>query len=230
MTVSLFAPPPRGLDVPEYRCVLLDPPWAERGGGKIKRGADRHYGLATQQEIVEAVLGAPWRAAEHAHCWMWVTDNFLPDGLDLMRKMGFEYTRTWQWVKIRAERPAQLDVESGYGAEGVHHDFDVNGDTSTPALKIGIGQYARGCHEMMLFGTRGSGQHESVWRGHRDVRSVLFAPHERGEDGKVIHSRKPRASYDLIERVSKGPRIELFARIARERWDAWGNQAPTEDA
>lgn len=26
-----------------YRTVYLDPPWPERGGGKSKRGADRHY-------------------------------------------------------------------------------------------------------------------------------------------------------------------------------------------
>ena len=28
-----------------YRCVVIDPPWLERGAGKVKRGADRHYEL-----------------------------------------------------------------------------------------------------------------------------------------------------------------------------------------
>jgi hypothetical protein len=29
----------------KYRTIYIDPPWPERGGGKIKRGADRHYSL-----------------------------------------------------------------------------------------------------------------------------------------------------------------------------------------
>ena len=27
----------------KYRVIYADPPWPEYGGGKIKRGADRHY-------------------------------------------------------------------------------------------------------------------------------------------------------------------------------------------
>lgn len=38
------------------------------------------------------------------------------------------------------------------------------------------------------------------------------------------HSAKPEASFDLIERVSPEPRIELFARIRRPGWSAHGNQ------
>ena len=28
----------------------------------------------------------------------------------------------------------------------------------------------------------------------------------------------------MIEKVSYGPRVELFAREAHEGWDVWGNQ------
>jgi N6-adenosine-specific RNA methylase IME4 len=44
------------------------------------------------------------------------------------------------------------------------------------------------------------------------------------------HSRKPEASYELIESISSGPRIEIFARPwtelfqKRDGWDAWGNE------
>ena len=31
---------------------------------------------------------------------------------------------------------------------------------------------------------------------------------------------------EMIERVSYGPRIELFAREAFSGWDLWGNEAP----
>lgn len=38
------------------------------------------------------------------------------------------------------------------------------------------------------------------------------------------HSEKPDAFYDLVESVSPGPRLELFARRSRLGWEAWGNE------
>ena len=39
------------------------------------------------------------------------------------------------------------------------------------------------------------------------------------------HSRKPDAFLDLVEQVSPGPYVELFARRARFGWDYWGDQS-----
>lgn len=36
------------------------------------------------------------------------------------------------------------------------------------------------------------------------------------------HSAKPAQSFDLIESVSPGPYVELFAREPRLGWDSWG--------
>lgn len=47
-----------------------------------------------------------------------------------------------------------------------------------------------------------------------DVPPVITAP--RGCDGV-----KPGALYDLLETLSPGPRLELFARFARRGWDYW---------
>ncbi len=44
------------------------------------------------------------------------------------------------------------------------------------------------------------------------------------ERGKPKHSAKPADLYQLIERVSPGPRLELFARMHRPGWDCWGNE------
>lgn len=185
-----------------YRCALMDPPWQERGGGKSVRGAQRHYPLMDVVDIRRAIIeSGKWTPAEDAHLYMWVTDNFLEDGLWLMKELGFRYVRTVQWVKV---------------APGL-------------TLEIGIGQYARGAHEMMLFGVRGHGLDPIVCTERRDLPSVLLAPTPRDEKGRRIHSRKPPASYDWIEARTKGPRIEFFARVAHPGWDVWGNQAPQQD-
>lgn len=39
------------------------------------------------------------------------------------------------------------------------------------------------------------------------------------------HSKKPEAFLDLVEEISHGPRLEMFARRSRLGWDTWGNQA-----
>lgn len=39
------------------------------------------------------------------------------------------------------------------------------------------------------------------------------------------HSAKPDAFLDLVEQVSPGPYIELFARRARFGWSYWGDQS-----
>jgi hypothetical protein len=34
-----------------YSTILMDPPWNETGGGKIKRGADKHYPLVKTPDL-----------------------------------------------------------------------------------------------------------------------------------------------------------------------------------
>jgi N6-adenosine-specific RNA methylase IME4 len=38
------------------------------------------------------------------------------------------------------------------------------------------------------------------------------------------HSQKPEQFYDLVERVSPAPRLEMFARRRRLGWDAFGDE------
>jgi N6-adenosine-specific RNA methylase IME4 len=42
---------------------------------------------------------------------------------------------------------------------------------------------------------------------------------------RAEHSAKPDAFLDLVEQVSPGPYVELFARRARFGWDYWGDQS-----
>jgi N6-adenosine-specific RNA methylase IME4 len=44
------------------------------------------------------------------------------------------------------------------------------------------------------------------------------------------HSAKPEAFQDMVETVSPGPYIELFARRHRLGWTCWGNELDANDA
>lgn len=81
--------------------VVADPPWLERGGGRIRRGADRHYGLLGADESVSVMREwmEGYEIAEDAHMYLWVTNNHLEDGLKVMRGLGFRYVTNICWVK-----------------------------------------------------------------------------------------------------------------------------------
>ena len=85
-----------------YHTILLDPPWMESGGGKIKRGADRHYSLLKAPDILAAILqSGVWRPAPDCHLYCWVTNNHLKDGLWLVKALGFRYITLLTWAKDR---------------------------------------------------------------------------------------------------------------------------------
>lgn len=67
--------------------------------------------------------------------------------------------------------------------------------------------------EHVLFSRRGRDVRQSRW----DSTWFVF---KRSE-----HSRKPEAFLDIVEQVSPGPYLELFARRQRLGWDTWGNEA-----
>jgi len=42
------------------------------------------------------------------------------------------------------------------------------------------------------------------------------------------HSQKPEAFQDIVEQVSPGPYLELFARRKRLGWHVWGNEVESD--
>lgn len=83
----------------KYQIIYADPPWAESGGGKIKRGADRHYSLMNDKDIIN--LPVKEISADNAHLYLWVTNNKLPVGLKVMEAWGFVYKTIITWHKDR---------------------------------------------------------------------------------------------------------------------------------
>jgi N6-adenosine-specific RNA methylase IME4 len=78
----------------------------------------------------------------------------------------------------------------------------------------GVGFYFRNVTELVLFGIRGTMR--TLPAGRREVN--LF------NEQKREHSRKPEVLYNIIERCSPGPYLELFARHRRENWYQWSDE------
>ena len=77
----------------------------------------------------------------------------------------------------------------------------------------GVGFYFRNVTELLLFGVRGkNARTEAPARSQVNYMSSC----------KREHSRKPDEQYDLIEKCSRGPYLELFARRNSPRVDLLG--------
>ncbi len=79
----------------------------------------------------------------------------------------------------------------------------------------GVGFYFRNVTELLLFGIRGK-NNRTLKPGRTQVNLIGTRKRE--------HSRKPDEMWDLVERCSPGPRLEMFARHYRYGWDQWGDQ------
>lgn len=79
--------------------------------------------------------------------------------------------------------------------------------------QMGIGNYWRNSHEILLTGIRGNAK---SFNDH-SLRSWLEC--DRGK-----HSAKPEQVRGMIERASPGPYLELFGRRPADRWTVWGNE------
>lgn len=77
---------------------------------------------------------------------------------------------------------------------------------------MGLGNYWRVAHEFLLLGVRGSLSFQQ-----KNIGSWI-------EEAAGRHSEKPDSVREIIERVSPGPRLELFGRKSVKGWTVFGNQ------
>ena len=86
----------------KYKTILADPPWYQRGGGKVKRGADRHYPILKEAQIKEIMYNQlVGKVEDDAHLYLWVANNHLPEGLRIIEHLGFRYITNLVWAKPR---------------------------------------------------------------------------------------------------------------------------------
>jgi N6-adenosine-specific RNA methylase IME4 len=182
-----------------YRCIAVDPPWPQKGGGPLKGGhAEGFIGTAGSRPMpyptmtIDQIAALPVSRLAHpdgCHVYLWTTSGFLPEAYRVLEAWGFRYSTTLVWAK----RPMGGGLG---GAFGISTEFVLFGRRGrVPALSKVVGTWFS-------------------WKRPYDLR------------GKPMHSAKPGEFYAMAETVSPGPRLEMFARRERPGWDLWGDQAP----
>ncbi|RIT44624.1 methyltransferase [Mycobacteroides abscessus] len=114
----------------------------------------------------------------------------------------------WLWV-TNATLRIGYDVMEAWG-------FVPRSPLTWIKPRLGLGNYLRNATEHLILGTRGNApvrfRAQPTW---------IFAPLQD-------HSHKPEEQYAIVERISPGPYLELFARRRQPGWDAWGNEIDSD--
>lgn len=130
-----------------------------------------------------------------------------------VHELAAEDAHCWLWVTNATFR-AGYDVMEAWG-------FTPRSPLTWIKPRIGLGTYLRNATEHLILGTRGKApvnfRAQPTW---------MFAPLQD-------HSHKPEEQYAVIERISSGPYLELFARRrppSTTDWKVWGNEVDSDIA
>lgn len=181
-----------------YRCIVADPPWPQKGGGTLRGREGWHDAQGASLPLKYSTMTVEQIAA------LPVAELAHPDGahLYLWATNGFlEHA----WAVIRAW---------GFRYSTTH-------TWCKRPMGGGLGGAYGISSEYFIYARRGQ---LAPLRRHAGTWHQWKRPYD--ERGKPMHSAKPSEFFDLVETVSPGPRLELFARRTRPGWDAWGDQAP----
>ena len=139
----------------KFGTIMADPPW--RFTNRTGKVAPEHkrlarYATMTLDDICQ--LPVADYAEERSHCYLWVPNALLPDGLRVLEAWGFTYKSNLIWHKIRKDG----------GSDG-----------------RGVGFYFRNVTEVLLFGVRGKNV-RTLQPGRRQVN--LFGTRKREHSRK----------------------------------------------
>lgn len=128
-----------------------------------------------------------------------------------VRDLATADAHLWLWCTNASLREG-YDVAEAWG-------FTVRSPLTWIKFRLGRGAYLRNSTEHLLFATRGKAP-----VNFRSQPTWINAPVQE-------HSRKPEEQYAVIERVSDGPYLELFARRrppSSGPWSVWGDEVDSD--
>lgn len=194
-----------------YRTIVADPPWEQGRTSNFKHGV----GLPAGPNF-EPDTEAPAARGELPYETMSLAEiEALP-----VAEIAAADAHLYVWTTHKFLR-ATFGVAEAWG---FRHSTTLVWVKKPLGLKLG-GAFPSTV-EFCLFCTRGKlapiGRAEKEWWEWPRKRG---APVKRGERRTEGHSAKPDAFIDIVEQVSPGPYLEMFARRERLGWRTWGNDS-----
>jgi len=83
----------------KYQVIYADPPWPYDNSG-LGGSAESHYPAMSLEEL--AGLDIVSLTGDNGVLFLWVTSPFLPEGLRLCYRWGFQYKASFVWIKDKS--------------------------------------------------------------------------------------------------------------------------------
>lgn len=133
---------------------VIDPPWpytvapgkeSKSEGTGILSGYVQNHDRAQNQYptlSIEDLSALPISNLIGGYCLLWCVSPFLLQGLELLKKWGFEYITNLCWAKYNLERIRKGELSGGYGGVGYwflgNHEFILLGKKpGFPSIRTG---------------------------------------------------------------------------------------------
>lgn len=204
----------------KYRTILADPPWAYEGRSAPWRSTtDAHYPLMSLDAIKALPVGD--LATPNAHLYLWAVLPMMEQAYEVVRAWGFQPWTVLTWCK-----PGP-GLGGGYRGNTEHLIVARRGYSAINPTCATCGGRARGARKCYCDAPEWRFKGEPL----EDEIGEIAKPFKTTADGtwyqapRGRHSAKPELFRDLIEQMSHGPYLELFARSNRLGWDTWGDEA-----
>jgi len=162
-----------------FRTILADPPW--RFTNRTGKMAPEHRRLARYSTLAAkqiAALPVADLATPEGHCYLWVPNALVAEGLLVLENWGFTYKANLVWHKVRKDG----------GSDG-----------------RGVGFYFRNVTELVLFGARGKLRTLAPARRQVNLFATRKREHSRKPDElyEIIESCSPGPYLELFARHSR---------------------------
>lgn len=185
-----------------FGTVLADPPWRfQNRSGKVAPEHKRlsRYDTMSWKDI--AAVPVDDLMAPKSHCYLWVPNALLAEGLQVLESWGFTYKANLVWAKRRKDG----------GPDG-----------------RGVGFYFRNTTELVLFGTKGKLRTLAPARRQVNIIETRKREHSRKPDEQypIIESCSPGPYLELFARYPQ-PGWHVWGAEAGAGVVPRGRQHPT---
>src|SRR5690349_9641855 len=87
-----------------FATALADPPWRfTNATGKVAPEHKRLRRYSTMELEQICALPVAELMLPTAHCYLWVPNALLPEGLEVMKRWGFQFKTVIIWHKVRKD-------------------------------------------------------------------------------------------------------------------------------
>lgn len=188
----------------EFGTILADPPWRfSNNTGKV---APEHKRLSRYTTLaLEDIWQIPVNevAREQSHLYLWVPNALLHEGLETMKRWGFNYKTNIIWYKIRKDG----------GPDG-----------------RGVGFYFRNVTEIVLFGIKGALRTLQPGRSQVNIIASRKREHSKKPDQlfDIIESCSPGPYLEMFARGEQRENWTLWGNEAKEytiNWPTYANNS-----